>query len=163
MPRTRLAILGSCLLLAAATDALVHPPTATFTPVDEEQLAIPLLPAGAVPGADDLTYTADCLDTNPRRGLIALAWAPRGGKLSAQRIDVTQFHEGFETGRFDVSATLAAGVRAISLENPEPGIYYYWRVLSATPDGWVVSPVARFEAPICPSDGPVFDQSGEGE
>jgi hypothetical protein len=36
-------------------------------------------------------------------------------------------------------------------------------VLSETPAGWVASPVARFEAPVCPSDGRVFDRSEGGE
>jgi hypothetical protein len=163
MPRTSLVPLGVCLLISVAALAQTHPSVATFTPVNEEEAAAAIRPAGTPGGAADLAYSAHCLDTNPRQGLVALTWAPGAALAGGQRIDVTKFHEGFEVGRFDASAVLEASVRTISLQDPEPGIYYYWRVLGETSDGWVASAVARFEAPICPSDGPVFDRADGGE
>jgi hypothetical protein len=164
MTRKLPAVLGAAwLLIAGAAMAQLYPPVTPFTPAGQEQTAIVLLPSGTPGGATELDYIADCLDLSPREGIIAFSWT-RGERLgNAQRIDVSKLREGFDTNRFDSSPSLAADLRAVSLQNPEPGVYYYWRVLSETPSGWIASPVARFEAPICPSDGPAFDRSGSGE
>ena len=164
MTRRLPAVLGACwLMIAGAAVAQLHPPVTTFTPAGNDQTAIVLLPPGTSGGATNLEYVADCLDTSPREGIIAFAWTPGERVGNAQRIDVSKLREGFATNQFDSSPSLAADLRAVSLQNPEPGIYYYWRVLSETPSGWIASPVARFEAPVCPSDGPVFDRSGSEE
>jgi hypothetical protein len=155
--------LWGCCLAAAAALALPHPPTVDFTPATEEQVAISILPPATAGAAAGLAYTAHCLDTNPRQGLVALAWVPGAAAAGGQRIDVSKLHEGFVAGRFEVSPILEASVGAVSLEAPEPGIYYYWRVLGETPDGWVASLEGRFEAPVCPSDGPVFDRDAVQE
>ena len=42
-----------------------------------------------------------------------------------------------------------------ALEKLEPGVNYYWRVLTRTDGGWVPSAVARVEAPTCPVDSVV--------
>ncbi len=163
MTRKLPAILGGAwLLFAVAAVAQLYPPVVPFTPAGPEQTAIALLPPGIAGGATELGYTVDCLDTSPREGIIVFAWQP-GERLAAQRIDVSKFPEGFDTNRFDASPNLAADLWTVSLQNPEPGIYYYWRVLNETPSGWIASPVARFEAPTCPSDGPAFDRAGSGE
>ncbi|MDH3402125.1 MAG: hypothetical protein OES32_06880 [Acidobacteriota bacterium] len=150
---------GCWLLFAGAAISQLYPPVEAFTPAGSEETSIALLPAGTPGGASELAYASHCLDTSPRQGLVALEWSPGERLGTARRIDVTKLHEGFATGRFDATRKLAADVRAVSLQDPEPGIYYYWRVLEETPAGWISSPVARFEAPVCPSDGPVFDRS----
>ena len=37
-------------------------------------------------------------------------------------------------------------------EEALPGVYYYWRVLSKRPEGWIVSGTGRLESPVCPVD-----------
>ena len=34
----------------------------------------------------------------------------------------------------------------------EPGLFYYWRLLVGSTDGWALAANGRFEAPICPFD-----------
>jgi hypothetical protein len=42
--------------------------------------------------------------------------------------------------------------RAITVQGLEPGLNYFWRVLSATASGWITSEVVRCQAPVCPVD-----------
>ena len=151
------------LFVASAALSQVDPRVETFAPATEQQLSIALLPAMTQGGAEALSFAARCLDTSPREGLISLTWQPAAVRGSAQRVDVTKFREAFDVSRFDASGRLEADLDAIGLQAPEPGINYYWRVLTETPSGWISSPVERFEAPVCPSDGPAFERSESGE
>jgi hypothetical protein len=155
MKSLRLALVLT-LALPCASFSQVDPLVTTFRPVGPGDAATVLLPPQSVGGADGLSFTARCLDTNPRVARVDLAWRLGDPRASGQRVDITKFREGFATGRFDVTPRLADRVESVAVEAPEPGINYYWRVLTETVSGWVSSPIERFEVPICVSDGPVF-------
>ena len=70
------------------------------------------------------------------------------------RLDLSKLRDGFETGRFETSGPLPAALEGATVAGPEPGIHYYWRLLTLTPEGWVTTSEARFEAPVCPWDPP---------
>ena len=163
MTRTLRTATALWLLVAGAALSQVDPGVETFAPATREQTSIALLPPNTPGGAEDLSFTARCLDTSPREGLITLTWRSAQAGASGQRVDVTKFHEGFDVSRFDASRRLDSNFEAVGLQAPEPGINYYWRVLTATPSGWITSQVGRFEAPVCPSDGPAFEHSKDGE
>lgn len=143
------------LPLAAAGQPSVVP----FAEPDDTALAIELVsePAAYDREATDestrLEATGRC-STSRLRGIdITLGWEVDREAVEAHRVDLSKFSTGFSTGRFVTSGELAAGDRQIVFQTPEPGIYYYWRLLTKTPDGWVVSGNGRVQAPVCPADG----------
>lgn len=138
-----------CCTLAAQSAPPVEP-VASYEPGESE---LEILPIGAPGGAGRLEATANCHETTPRAALIALRWAPASGEAGGtQRVDISKLRDGFTTDRFSSTRDLPGVTTAIGIEAPEPGINYYWRVLTATPGGWVSSKVERFEVPVCPFD-----------
>lgn len=125
-----------------------------FKPVTPGQLEVPVLPAPSAGPPRDLEAQAQCDALRPGVGVVAFRWRP-GAADQEQRIDITAFHEGFKVGRYQASPSLPAGRTAAAIERPEPGVNYYWRVLTRTGVGWAPSPVERFEAPTCPVDSVV--------
>jgi len=146
-----LALAVPCIALSQ-----IDPEVAAFHAAGPGDAITLSLSEGAAGGAMELSVGARCLDTNPRVARIDLTWRLGDPRASAQRVDITKFGDGFATGRFDVTPRLEGGAEAVAVEAPEPGINYYWRVLTETASGWVASPVGRFEVPICVSDGPVL-------
>lgn len=148
-------------LLAAvpwlATTAHSEPPVEVFAPVTPEEAAIMIQPPGSLAGASALAPAAKCHPTRYRASIVALEWQVAAGEgTSAQRVDISKFREGFTSGRYDTTVHLSAATSGVSVEAPEPGINYYWRVLTKSPNGWVSSPVSRFEVPVCPWDEPAM-------
>jgi hypothetical protein len=106
---------------------------------------------GGPNAAADLKAEARC-DPVELRGIARLSWgsAESGGE---QRVDVTMFRDGFQTGRFETFGPLPANRDEVALTTGEPGISYYWRVLTETGDGWAPSKIERLPWPICPTNG----------
>ncbi len=73
-------------------------------------------------------------------------------EVQAQRIDISMFRDGFQTERFETVARVPTAQNRLVWDDARPGINYYWRVLVLTPQGWISSETARYEAPICPVD-----------
>jgi hypothetical protein len=70
-----------------------------------------------------------------------------------QRIDITSFRDGFQKAeRYETVVQLSGRASSAEWKGGDPGVNYYWRVLTLTPQGWVPSEIARYEAPICPVD-----------
>ncbi len=142
-----------------APSAWADPPIEDFTPVSPPEAAIAILPADTPGAAGELGYSARCHPTKQRAAIVDLGWQTAGEQSAGeQRIDISKFPRGLATGRYDTTRRLPGTMTAAAVDSPEPGIAYYWRVLSKTDDGWVASGVERFEVPVCPWDQP--DLSG---
>lgn len=103
--------------------------------------------------AANLTSEPQCDATTPGRTASALSWrAPAGS--AEQRVDLTFFFQGFQSGDFVATPTLPPGQTAYLLLDTEPGVQYQWRVLTRTTDEWVPSDVATFRGAICVVDEP---------
>lgn len=106
--------------------------------------------------ADDFTQleaAARCSQTKLRGIEVTFRWQVKLPQVSAHRIDLSMFRGGFTTGRYKTSGKRPAAESQLLLDEALPGVYYYWRLLTETPEGWVVSGNGRFDSPICPADG----------
>jgi hypothetical protein len=132
-----------------------------FTAVspDAALSAVPILPASAPGGALDLEWFPECDPMKPGTGVVNMRWKAGAALQSDQRVDVTKFAEGFATGKFQATRALPPALISVAMEKPEPGVSYYWRVLTRTPAGWVPSGTYRFDAPTCPVDSAVEPRS----
>jgi hypothetical protein len=151
--RSCLVGLLSVLMLSCTLAAQTSPPVEPFKPFVPTDSEVEVLAPGSPGAAGELAAAARCHESMPRAALVALGWRPAGGETgAAQRVDISKLRDGFATDRFATTRILPAATAAISIEAPEPGINYYWRVLTASPGGWLPSVVERFEVPICPFD-----------
>jgi len=103
-------------------------------------------------GGTVLDAQARCSKTAPRSIEVTLHWDVKQPRAKAVRIDLTEFRDGFAKGRYLTSGARPIAERELPFQSARPGLYYYWRVLADTGDGWVVRGSGRFDAPICPSD-----------
>lgn len=143
----------SALVLSCTLAAQPAPPVEPVVPYVQDGSDREVLAPDTPGSAQDLEAAASCHESMPRAALVALRWSPASlGAGITQRVDISKLRDGFATERFSMTRVLPDGTSGVSLEAPEPGINYYWRVLTATPDGWVSSKVERFEVPICPFD-----------
>lgn len=113
----------------------------------------PILSAGPDTAATDLKAEAQCSQEQPGLGVAELSWTVAKNPGSSQRIDITMFRDGFEKSTFNSIGPIPADKSSLESEGIEPGINYYWRILTLTSNGWVPSETARCEGPICPVDG----------
>ena len=129
-----------------------------FRPADAKALAVrivsepeyydhPMSIGGTV-----ISARARCSTAVPRAIDVTLQWDVKQPDAKAVRIDLTEFRDGFAKGRFLTSGERRISERELLFESARPGLYYYWRVLADTGNGWVVRGAGRFEAPICPHD-----------
>jgi hypothetical protein len=100
-----------------------------------------------------LSVTAHCSKERPRAADINLGWSTTRAGITALRVDITAVRDGFAMGKFVTSGELAPGARTFEFPDGRPGVYYYWRLLTKTEEGWVYAANGRFDAPICPWDG----------
>ena len=157
----RLICAGALLSIVVPAALAIEAPVEMFTPLTPEESQVAVLPAGSAAAAVDLSAVAECHLTKRRAALVGLRWSPvaagQDGALpegSAQRVEITKFREGFSTGRLEATRRLESAVETVAVDSAETGIYYYWRVLTLTAEGWVPSQVGRFEVPVCPYDPP---------
>ena len=145
--------LSSVLILSCTLVAQAPPPVESVEPYVAAESEANILAAGTPGAASELEASAQCHETIPRAALVALEWRPAGAETgTVQRVDISKLRDGFATDRYETTRDLPAATAAIGIEAPEPGIHYYWRVLTASPGGWVSSEIERFEVPICPFD-----------
>ncbi len=136
------------------TAASGHP----FVEPDADALAIELFSQPASydrPTGDEFTIlegVGRCSRTRLRGIEIVLGWEVNRPQVEAHRVDISIFRDGFKTGRYLTSGELAASERELVFEAAEAGVYYYWRLLTETPEGWIVSGTDRVDAPTCPVD-----------
>lgn len=147
-------IVGSAVLAVAILIApMAGAEDLEFRPASAADLAVAMDDSRAPLAATSLAAEASCGQSLPRAAIVDLAWGAAGASgASARRVDISKFPEGFATGRFDTTGVQAASLRAASVQAPEPGLRYYWRVLTRGPEGWVSSQVRRFRVPVCRAD-----------
>jgi hypothetical protein len=109
------------------------------------------LPGGPA-AATDLRADTRCDDTGSRKAVADLSWTVAVVAGSEQLVAVTKFREGFDTGNFDVSASLAADATSLTWRNVSPGGVQYWRVLTRHGNSWAPSNTAMFTGPTCVTD-----------
>jgi hypothetical protein len=95
---------------------------------------------------------ASCSAVEPGVIEVSLSWSTKRLGAEAYRIDITDLGDGFATGRYLTSGERETSVKELPFESARAGVYYYWRLLTKTTDGWVVSGTGRFDAPTCPVD-----------
>ncbi len=129
--------------------------TASLAQVDEARDSDqrrPVLARGNAQAPQALRASAECSDAKRGAGLAEFTWSVPNGEVQAQRVDLSMFRDGFQTDRFDTLGRIPAAQSRLVWDGGRAGVKYYWRVMVLTPQGWVPSETARFEAPICPVD-----------
>ena len=147
-PKKRL--LGRMLGLTVLT-FVISAYAATPSPVPT---GLPILSPGGVYAATGLVAKVSRSQTQPAKAIAKLSWRVTNESGSQQRIDITMYWDGFETGKFESVGPLPPGQSSVDLTELEPGINYYWRVLTLTPKGWVPSEMARCAVSVYPVDRP---------
>ncbi len=99
-----------------------------------------------------LSSAPECDASTPGRTVTVLTWNP---VVSAgeQRIDLTIFFNGFESGDFIGTPVLPSAQSTYRLLDLEPGLQYEWRVLTRVEGGWGSSSTATFRGMVCVVDG----------
>lgn len=156
--RTAGLIAAAVLASAAAVQAQAPSSATEFRPATPEEAQVRSIAPGERSAPSALAYAARCDENTPRASIISLRWtATPGEDVVGQRVDISKFPEGFDTGRFDTTGTLGAAFSTAAVAGPEPGIMYYWRVWTMTADGAITSRVERFDVPTCPADSMDLD------
>lgn len=122
-------------------------PTPTAPPA--QSLEGPVLVAGGQRAASNLESEVGCRDDAPGKGFADLKWTPAHQRGLEQKLQVTIYKEGFESGNFQVSEALTPDRASYRWSRPEGQAIHYWRVLTRHSDGWVPSETAKFEGPSC--------------
>ncbi len=150
----KLAVASLLLCALPIRSASGNEPTfEAFRPAAPDQLGAPVVPGSPATTALALAYESRCNPEKRRAAIVALGWeAASGGNLLGQRVEISKFRDGFSRGHFEATRRLPLATSAVAVDAPEPGVNYYWRVLTETPEGWAASPVGRFEVPVCPWD-----------
>ncbi len=135
--RLRAPILGLILTWALTGAAVAQDDLEieVFKPVTPGEAGIELLPAGAPGGAADFAVTARCSETKVRTAVVALRWTVGELGGGAQRVDISKLRDGFATDRYETTRRLPPELSTVGVEGPEPGINYYWRVLTELAGG----------------------------
>lgn len=129
---------------ASCEEPTTQPTPTTTVPIREA--------AGEAGIATDLRAETRCSTDVLRHGEVVLHWSPATPRGSAQRIEITAFRDGFETGRLMVARDVDADAQSTSVGGLEPGLAYRWRVLSRQGEEWLASEVASFVGPTCVAD-----------
>lgn len=162
-----LAILASCVGRETPGGTTATPPQATrspapspesppgpqpqTTPTDETHPPEEIDPPAAGKAATRLGVTTGCAREDPGKSTATFRWRPTLPPGDHQRLDLTEFLEGFETGRFKSSERLAPGVSRYTWVGLEP-FGYRWRVLTRHGKAWTSSREAAFSGPVCVAD-----------
>lgn len=109
----------------------------------------PVLVAGGKRAASNLESQSGCSDDELGKGFVDLKWTPATQRGQEQKLQVTIYREGFETGNFQTSEALSPGRPSYRWSRVEGQAIHYWRVLTRHSDGWIPSETAKFEGPSC--------------
>jgi len=86
----------------------------------------------------------------PGKVIAKLSWTLANTPGSQQRVDLSMYWNGFETGNFETIGPLPPDQSVVESDELKSGIYYYWRVVTLTPEGWVPSETANCAVRFCP-------------
>ena len=126
------------------------PPPSQQTLTIGRQTEIPLnrirRPGGAR-AAIRLSALSQCA---PRVGVsVRLRWSVAGERGAEQRVALTHFADGFETGRFAVSPQLSPSASTFDWRKLEPGVFYRWRLFTRHGETYTPSEIASFRGADC--------------
>jgi len=120
-------------------------------------------PPGAVGvAAAALQATVDCDRAKPGRAFARLSWSEPARSGVAQRIAVTIYGDGFETGKFDLSPELKPGETTLVWDQLYGQAFHYWRVMTQQGGKWVPSETGSFEGPTCVGGTKLVDPARQG-
>jgi hypothetical protein len=130
----------ACHLLAGAApvEAILGAPSTYEKPAAESHVT--------------LAARARCSEARPRAADVTLSWTVRREVPTVARVDLTEFRDGFQSGRFVTLGELADAEGRTEFPDGRAGLNYYWRLLVRTADGWAWAANGRFDVPICPKD-----------
>lgn len=114
------------------------------------QTAIPpqfMGPGGGAQSAAGLDVQTEC---DPETGVYALlSWLPATEPGTEQRVGITQFADGFSTGRFTASEPIGGDAGSLLWQRLEPGVQYRWQVFTLHGDIYTASETAMFRGADC--------------
>ena len=102
--------------------------------------------------ATALEAKTECSETEPRKAIARLTWKVAGIPGSEQRVAVTVYRDGFETGKFETTGSLLPGQSSLIWNKVDPGVIHYYRVLTLHGQMWTPSDTATFDGPTCVAD-----------
>jgi len=112
----------------------------------------PILQPGGPGAASNLRASQDCDSEVLRKGIALLEWEIAREPGSEQKVEVTIFREGFETGNSIPSKPLPGDQTELRFDRVAGQALHRWRVLTLHGEGYVPSETARFTGPICVYD-----------
>lgn len=127
-------------------------PSPTPSPMPTLPPDVTFLPPGGPRAATGLQATVECSVDDPSQGIARLSWSVAASPGSEQRVAVTLFKDGFETGQFEITGALPPDQSSFDWTGLHGQAIHLWRVLTLHPEGWVPSETASFEAPTCAVD-----------
>ena len=75
--------------------------------------------------------------------VVTFHWKIDSAIVKNQRIDITAYLGGFDTGRYETSGLLSGNINTVKTYELKPGLYYSWRVLTKTNKGWISSAIGE--------------------
>jgi hypothetical protein len=120
---------------------------------DPSALVGPVSSVEADPGAaTGLHARVGCEPPPSRVALADLHWTVAAVGGSEQRVALTIFREGFDTGAFQVSPRLPPDASAYTWRGLNAGGVHHWRVLTRHDQAWTASPTEVVVGPTCVAD-----------
>jgi hypothetical protein len=148
--RTQMAQLTLALLLVLALLQGLEPRSAAVAHDDPTHIFRRASLASDGPhAATNLRAVGECSMTTPRQDIVRFTWVPAASTGRAQRIELTEYKGGFASGQLLLTKGLSKEQSSHAWKQSEPGILYYWRVLTLQPGGWISSEIADFYGPTC--------------
>jgi hypothetical protein len=130
----------------------VPPGAAATLPAAEKPLEGPMSPPGGPGAATGLQSDTGCKTEDPGEAFADLSWTVAEERGKEQRVAVTIFRDGFDTGNYEVSEPLDSGQNSLRWERFHGQAIHFWRVLTLHDSGWTPSETASFEGPTCIRD-----------
>ena len=121
------------------------------TPAPPSSLGGPVGQPGGSGAANSLGANPHCASDQPR-AVADLSWTVAVSLGDDQRVAVTMFSDGFQTGNYQVSPSLGPGTNGYTWRGVNPGGVEIWRVLTRHGGTWTPSQDSRFTGPTCPFD-----------
>lgn len=140
------------VLNPATSPAASSPTPGSASPTPTPKFEGTIGAAGGVGAATQLSSNPRCAEAGSTTGVADLTWRPAAQPGSEQRVALTIFADGFDTGNFQVSPSLPPGAAGYTWSNTNPGGIHRWRVLTLHGDTWTPSEVASFMGATCVGD-----------
>jgi hypothetical protein len=147
----RLMATAGFLWMLTAFAVSIYPADGAMPTAELEESEARMLSPGGPGAARNLLADARC-DPVKLTAIAQLSWKSASPPAGQQRVDLTMFRDGFDKGKFTTLGPLPPDQSQVQITSGEPGINYYWRVLTLTESGWVPSKTERLPWPSCPTN-----------